>query len=283
MAEYYSPRTIGEALQLLAEHRGEARVIAGGTDLYLDMARGKRRPVCLVDIRGIAPLRALYEEGGQVFIGAAVTHAELSENPLIREKFPALAKGASVVGGPQIRNIGTIGGNVVNGQPAADTAIPLLALDATAVVAELDGTEKRLPFSALHLGPGRSAIDGSRQLLKGFWLPSGAFPVSDFSRVARRKALALPVLNAAVALKIVGGAVQACRLAAGPIGPVPRRLEAAEALLNGQALSLELCEQAAQAAAGEAAPRDSRLRGTADYRKKALGIMVKRLLAQYCI
>ena len=283
MAEYYSPRTIGEALQLLAEHRGEARVIAGGTDLYLDMARGKRRPVCLVDIRGIAPLRALYEEGGQVFIGAAVTHAELSENPLIREKFPALAKGASVVGGPQIRNIGTIGGNVVNGQPAADTAIPLLALDATAVVAELDGTEKRLPFSALHLGPGRSAIDGSRQLLKGFWLPSGAFPVSDFSRVARRKALALPVLNAAVALKIVGGAVQACRLCRRPHRPGPPAAGGGGGAAERAGAVPGALRTGGAGRGGRGGPSGLPAARHGGLRKKALGIMVKRLLAQYCI
>ena len=282
MTNFYSPVSIEETLQLLAAENGRARIIAGGTDLYLDLSHGKKQAESLVDVRRIPQLREIYEKDGAVFIGAGVTHTELAESKTIREKFAALAKGASVVGGPQIRNIGTIGGNIVNGQPAADTAIRLLALDAQAVVIGLDGSESIRPMDTLYLGPGRSAIDSTRELLKGFLLPDDRYSFSDFDRVAKRNALALPILNTAIALHIDNGVVQACRIAAGPIGPAPTRLVEAEHVLIGQALTSELCQKAGQAAEKEASPRNSLLRGSSHFRKELLGVMISRLLTQHC-
>lgn len=279
---YIRPAAIPEALEALRAGQGRARLVAGATDLFLDMEHGKKGPEQLVDIRFIPELRQIQEEDGAVFIGAAVTHGELEKDPLIRQYFPALAQGAATVGGPQIRSIGTIGGNVVNAQPAADTAVPLFVFDAEALTVDVDGTERMVPIRSLYEGPGRSALDSTRCLLKGFRLPTGIYPVSGFIRESKRKALSLPTLNAAAALRLEDGVIAAAALAAGPVALTPLRLTDAEALLFGKAPSPELFHAAGAAARAQAHPRDSLLRGGGEFRRELLAALLEKLLASLC-
>ena len=128
--DYQRPKTISDALTLLEQAKGRGRVIAGGTDLTLQLRRGEYAADLLVDITGIEELRQIREDNGWIYIGAAVTHAEVAKNPLILKEATALAEGCAQVGSPQIRNIATLVGNVISAQPAADGAIPLTALGA---------------------------------------------------------------------------------------------------------------------------------------------------------
>ena len=278
MERYLNPVTIPEALELLCQHQGKARIVAGATDLFLDIEHGKRAPDCLVDIRRIPELREIREEEHRIYIGAAVTHSELEHHPLILQHYTALAQGAAVVGGPQIRNIGTIGGNVVNAQPAADTAVPLFSFDAEAVMVQSNGEEVLCPIAELYAGPGKSTLDSTACLLKGFYLPKSRYTVSGFAREAKRKALALPMLNAAIALRLEDGIIADAALTAGPVSTLPLRLTEAEQHLIGKKPDAVLFAEAGALAEAAAAPRDSLLRGSGAYRKELLSVMISRLL-----
>ncbi|MBQ5951002.1 MAG: FAD binding domain-containing protein [Lachnospiraceae bacterium] len=281
--QYLCPSTLQEALKILKEADGAARVAAGATDLFLDLEKEKKSAEILVDVRKIPELRAAERRGEAFYIGGAVTHTEIEQNAQIRELFPALAKGASVVGGPQIRNVGTIAGNVVNAQPAADTAVPLIAYGAEAVIAGYDGQERTVPVEDLYEGPGRSRLDASREILVGFLLPVGKYSCSGFAREGKRNALTLPMLNLAAALCVRDGVIAGASLVAGPVSVKPLHLTDAENLLTGKAPSAALFEEAGALAEAQAAPRDSLLRGGSRFRKELLRVMVRELLSELAL
>jgi carbon-monoxide dehydrogenase medium subunit len=276
--DYFRPQTLREALDILSRHRGKGRVIAGGTDLLLDLKNAAKEAAYLVDIREIEGLTRIEEKDGRLFIGACVTHSQLAANPLIREKAAALAEGAATVGSVQVRNVSTIGGNIVNAQPAADTVVPLVALGASAAMADWDGTKRVAAVEDLFAGPGKSKIDSTRTILTEVSFPAVPSTLSAFDRIARRKSLSLPMLNLAVAVQRENNAAKNIRIAAGPIGPTPRRLKKVESILEGQAIEPGILAEAARAAGEGADPRDSVLRGPRDYRKEMIGVMLTRTL-----
>lgn len=278
MQSYYRPTSIDEALALLAEHKGHARAAAGATDLFIDIEKKRLSPDHVVDIRRIPELRKIETRGEKLFIGAAATHAEIADNGAVIEKFTALAEGCASVGGPQIRNVGTIGGNVANAQPAADGAIPLAALDAIAIVVSHSG-EREVPLLDLYEGPGRSRLDSTSEILKGFLLPVGRYRASAFVRSAKRRALSLPTLNVAAAIGVLDGRIVGASVAAGPVAQTLMRFADVEAMLIGEPPSDELFSKVARRAASCASPRDSMLRGSAEHRKKLLEEMLPRALA----
>jgi len=156
--DYVIPSSIEEALATLASLRGEGRVIAGGTDLVIQLRRGRGSFECLVDITRIPGLDEIRMEDSHVLLGAAVTFSQIEGSALVREKACVLAEAASQVGSPQIRNVGTLAGNIVNAQPAADGSIALLALDAKVEIANLTGRQW-VPVTTLHLARGRDLRD----------------------------------------------------------------------------------------------------------------------------
>ena len=185
---YQKPKGVPEALTLLEQSAGRGRVIAGGTDLVLQLRRRDQAADLLVDVSEIDELKRIREDEGWILIGAAVTHAEVANSPLILGEARALADGCGRVGSPQIRNIATLMGNVINAQPAADGAVPLAALDAEIKVVSKAG-ERWIPMEEAYLGLGRSAIDATREVAAeirfrkpergartGFFRVSGARP-----------------------------------------------------------------------------------------------------------
>jgi carbon-monoxide dehydrogenase medium subunit len=276
--EYYRPQTLQEALNFLNRNQGRARVIAGGTDLFLDLKNGYKQARYLVDIRDIEGMTTIEEIGGVLYIGAGVTHSQLAANPLIRNRAAALAEGAARVGSEQIRNMGTVGGNIVNAQPAADTAIPLVALGAIAQVVDTEGTKRTTAVEDIFEGPGRSKIDSTKTIITGFSVQAIPSTLSAFDRMARRRSLSLPILNLAIALQRENEIIKNIRIAAGPIAPKPIRLTGVESILEGQTMGPGLLDEAAKVASNCAQPRDSVLRGPRAYRKEMLGIMLRRTL-----
>ncbi|MBE3582401.1 MAG: FAD binding domain-containing protein, partial [Thermoanaerobacteraceae bacterium] len=150
--DYYRPKTLKEALDILAAHNGEARIIAGGTDLVLDLKNKSKRARYLVDIRGLEGMDVIEKKEGRIYLGAGVTHSQVANSLLIREKATALAEAAAQVGSLQIRNVGTVVGNVVNAQPAADTAVALVALEAEAEILHIDGRRELVKVEDLYAG-----------------------------------------------------------------------------------------------------------------------------------
>ncbi|HLC33725.1 MAG TPA: xanthine dehydrogenase family protein subunit M [Anaerolineales bacterium] len=277
---YLQPTTVDEALRDLAEAPGESRVIAGGTDLLLDLQQGRQVPVrALVDVTGIPELRDICEADGSVFIGAAATHSRIVEHPLLIRHAPCLVEACSLIGGPQVRNVATLGGNVAHGLPAADGTIALLALGAQAVVAEAGG-RRTVPLESLFLAPGRTTLSGRAAILVGFRFPQReAREGCAFQRTMRPQGIAIAILNMALWLRLdATGIVAEARLAVGPGGPTPRRALMAEARLCGQLSKGVGIERVLEALADDVQLRTSAHRATAEYRHHMLGVLLRRIV-----
>ena len=189
---YERPKSISEALTLLEQAGGRGRVIAGGTDLVLQLRQGQQAADLLVDITGIDELKRIEEVDGWIRIGAAVTHAEVAKHSLIQKEAAALAQGCAQVGSPQIRNAATLVGNVISAKPAGDGAIPLMALEAEMIVASKDG-ERSVSMEEMYRGIGLSSINASSEVATEVrFRKLGEKGRTRFFRMARRKALTLP-------------------------------------------------------------------------------------------
>lgn len=278
LKDYLLPKTVDEAL--VALEQGDARVIAGGTDVMIDLKSGRIAADKLVDITGIDELNKIELVDGQIRIGAAVTHQEAATSELIQEKALALATASRSVGSLQIRNTGTVVGNVVNAQPAADAAVALVALGAVAKIRNVGGEEYQ-PVEDLYAGVGKSKIDSTKQLVTFVQFPA-LLPNqgSAFVRLAQRGALALPILNVAAVVSVVDKKVEWTRIVMAPVGPQPVRATEAELKLQGAEVNEENILLTARLAAGQAIPRDSALRGSAEYRKSVLETLVQRALTE---
>jgi CO/xanthine dehydrogenase FAD-binding subunit len=276
--EYLVPTSLEEALAMLKERQGQARVIAGGTDLIIQLKKKEVTARCLLDVTHLDELKGIELEDGFIRIGACVTHQELASSSLIWERAAALAEGASQVGSPQIRNMGTVGGNIVNAQPAADTVVPLMALEAEVEVVTATGT-RREPLGGVCIGPGQCTVDSSAEILTTVRVRAlDPNQGSAFERLAKRKALSLPILNAAavVTLNDGGDTFQEVRLAVGPIGPTPARAFSAEEALRGAAVEAQAIAAAMEIAAQEAQPRSNPLRGSREYRQEMVKVLLRR-------
>lgn len=276
---YLFPRSIAECVQMLAESRGEARVIAGGTDLILNMREGKIPQKTLVDISRIEELGTLGLCEDEMFLGAALTHAGVAAHKRVKEYFPALADGCRSVGSPQIRHVGTLGGNIVSAQPAADSVIPMTALDACCEIISGDG-RRVVSLGGLHAGVGRSRVDPSREIITKIIIPIPKKRYAcAFNRTAPREAMALPIVNAAVRIVMEGSLIGSARIAIGPVAITPFRAGEAEAFLTGKNPKDErILAEAARIASAEAKPRDSLQRGSGEYRKVLVADLVEKAL-----
>lgn len=285
--EYHLVTSVSEALQALALYEGKARLIAGGTDLLLDLEeRDVPPPAALVDISRVEEMRAIFREGDYIHLGAAVTHTQITESDLLREHAACLVESCSVIGGPQVRNVATIGGNVAHALPAADGTVSLVALEAEAEVASLGkgGEVKRTwrPILDLFLGPGRSAVDSTRELITAFRFPArGPHEGSAFERIMRPQGVALPILGMAVRVRLSpdGARFDHVSLCIGPAGPVPFRARAAEQALQGEPVdSAEALYRAVEAALSEAQLRTSKYRATEAYREEMVRVLMRRII-----
>lgn len=264
--EFISPSSVEEALEILEMNKGRARLIAGGTDLVIQLKKGEKEADCLVSINEIQSLKGIRYEQGIIYIGAAVSHAEVARNNLIVNNVPALSEACSVIGSPQIRNVGTVVGNIVNAAPAADSAVVLSALDAELEVLAKSG-KRVLAIEDAYEGLLKSAIDSTREIVTGvnFILPSQNTGVS-FVRVSARKSLALPILNSAFLISIENEKIVSARAVFSPVGPKPLRVRELEKVLVGNRLTDEIVMEAATLASELVEPRDS-IRGSKKVRK----------------
>jgi CO/xanthine dehydrogenase FAD-binding subunit len=277
---YIAPTTLDEAVRILTAEP-DARAIAGGTDLLPRLRAGAVAPDLLVDLRRL-PLREIVASPDALHIGACATHTQVAASAAIRSAFPALAEACRAVGGPPVRNRGTIGGNLANASPAADTAPPLLAYDAQVVIAGVQG-EHVLPLSEFFTGPGRTAL-AQGELLVDVRLPwPSARTAAAYLKLGRRQAMAVAVVGVAARLTVTAdGRVEVARLALGSAAPVPLRAVAAEALLLGRRLPADPdFREAALAAAAACAPI-SDLRAGAAYRRRMVEVLARRALVQVC-
>jgi CO/xanthine dehydrogenase FAD-binding subunit len=274
--EYILTHTVEEALRILSTAHGSARIVSGGSDLLLEIQQGSHSPIrMLVDVTEIEEMCALEIRDNSLFIGASTTLARLTNSSLIKQHAQALADAVSLMANPQVCNVATIGGNVAHALPAADGTISLLALDAQAEVANMDG-RYRVPLQALFNGPGESTLDPGRDLLVGFYLPLHENGQSSaFVRRINPQGIALAILNMAIWLQRKGDRVINVRIAVGPSGPVPLRMLTAEKALIDRIPSEDVQACALDELLKEAHFRTSLHRASAEYRRHLAGILLQ--------
>ena len=266
--QYLRPRSISEALQALHTAPRPAIPIAGGTDLLLDLEQGRHPAVqTLVDVTGIQELLALEIRSGRLFIGAGIPVSQLTLDALVGEHAQALVEACLLIGGPQVRNVATLGGNVAHALPAADGTIALLALDAEAEIAGTSGN-RLLPFGDMFLGPGKSVLKHGEELIVGFYLPSKKKQqASCFKRIMRPQGVALPIINLAIWLERKEDTINSIQIAVGPGAPTPWRAHEAEKTLIGSRMDEAGCEKALEALLSHVGFRSSPRRASSDYRR----------------
>lgn len=284
---YHMPKTVDEALARLREHDGRARVVGGGTDLILEMQQGRKPAVdAMVDVTSIPDMHQIHQQNGMIEIGAGVSHTEIVKSDMIAQQATCLVESCGVIGGPQVRNVATLGGNVAHALPAADGTTALVVLDAEAEVARADGRVWR-PILRLFKGPGISAVDHSRELITRFRFPTAEPGTgSAFKRIMRPQGVALPILACAVWVRIGNQnegesqdevSIEEARICIGPVRPVPTRARQAEQALAGRSLAEALDDVVGEAQA-EFSPRTSKHRATAEYRVEMIEVLLRRAL-----
>jgi carbon-monoxide dehydrogenase medium subunit len=287
--EYYTPSTVDEALMLLGQYNGNARIIAGGTDLILDMEAGHTEaPDVLVDVTKIAGIEEIRQEtdadGAWIIIGAGVTHYQVERHRLLQTVGTCLTESCRVVGGPQVRNVATLGGNVAHALPAADGTIGLLALDAQVEVCTLQGgsvTRSWQPLLSIFAGPGRNTLDANQMLSAFRFRPTSDSEGSAFDRIMRPQGVALPILGLAARVRLDARRerVEDATIAIGPAGPIPFRATEAEAMLKAASTFDETTVEAVIAAAQQQARlRTSKHRASQDYRHEMIAVLLRRVL-----
>jgi len=282
-SDYLFPASVNEALATLERCGGGGRVIAGGTDLMLDLQTGRHVVETFVDITRISELNGIRElDDGVLWIGATTTHRQIWESPLIQARASVLAQACRQVGALQIQNVGTIGGNVVNAMPAADGSIALTALSAEAEIATQAGL-RWVPLEEVFSRPGACKIQPTVELLTAFRFKGlGRRAGSAFQRLARRRALSLPVLNCAVVVQLdeAGDRFESAAIALGPVAPIPFRARKAAAALAGAPASDAIIAAAAGIASDESDPRSSLLRASREYRLEMVKVLARRALTR---
>jgi carbon-monoxide dehydrogenase medium subunit len=274
---YHISQSIDEALQILTSAPGETRLVGGGTDLLLDLQQGRYSPVhTLVDVTQIPELNALEIRDEKLFVGAGIPHHKIVQSPLVQEHAQALTEACGLIGGPQVRNTATLGGNVAHALPAADGTIALMALDAQTEIAGLQG-RRRIPLADLFAGPGKNTLQN--ELIVGFYLalrkPGEA---SAFKRVMRPQGVAIAILNLGVWLRRDGESIADIHISVGPSGPVPRRMISAEDILKDQIMNENTILRVYKTILSEASFRTSRHRATTDYRQHVVGVLLEETL-----
>jgi xanthine dehydrogenase FAD-binding subunit len=276
--QYLQPKTLTEAISALVDAPGSALPLAGGTDLILDLDQGRHPPVhTIVDLTSVREMTPIEIRGNELFIGASVSHTHIVESELVAKNAEALIQACNLIGGPQVRNIATLGGNVAHALPAADGTIALMALNSQVEVANQKGN-RRVPISEMFLGPGKSALE-KNELLVGFYLPiQNKNQASAFKRIMRPQGVALPIINLAVWLMRQDDRIVDIRIAVGPGGPKPWRALESEIYLRDKTMNHETINHALEILLRDVQFRTSPHRASKEYRRELAKTLFKDTL-----
>jgi len=275
--EYLRPRSTEEAISLYKRLGEKARYIAGGTDLMVKIMDRQLNPEYLISLKGISGLDQIEYENGELRIGALTTHRKLELSPVIRRHFPILIDAVENIGSVQVRNIATIGGNIVNAAPSADGAIPLITLGALIHTVGPKG-ERTMPLEDIFIGPGQTSLEQGEILIE-FRIPK-LLPNTGaaYCKHMRRAAMELPLLGVAVLISFEDdfATCKDARIGLGVLAPTPIRAKNAEQVLKGKRVTDDLLKHAGEVAARECKARDS-FRGEAWYRRVVVEVLIQRV------
>jgi carbon-monoxide dehydrogenase medium subunit len=277
-----APSTLAEALRLMAaqEPGAPVRPLSGGSDLIVQMRSGRTRPARIVDLKRIPGLTGIRREGGGWLIGAATPCAVIGENAALRADWPGVVEAACLIGSPQVQGRASLGGNLCNASPAADSVPALIAAGATAIIvsAGSDGAPQRreVPVEALPQGPGRIAL-APGELLEAICLPARAPRCGDaYLRLIPRSEMDIAVAGCGVALGLdADGRIASARVALGAVAPTALLVPAAAAAIVGSVLDETACRRLEEAVRAACRPIDDK-RGTASYRTRVAGVLARR-------
>jgi carbon-monoxide dehydrogenase medium subunit len=273
--EYYAPQTLSEAWEIFARFNGEARAVAGGTNVLLNLKTGKDAPRAVVNIKRIPELRGC-AFNSHLRLGALTTLEEIRRSPVIREHYPALSGAASTMASVQIRNLATVGGNLCDAAPSADLAPILIALDAVALLASVSG-ERRVRLDEFFTDPGATVLKPD-ELLVAVEVPPPNGPAL-YLKHAPRAWMDIAVVGVGLRLRLSDGVCSDARIVLGAVAPTPLRARRAEDELRGGSLDARRIERAAAVASDESKPIDD-VRGSAWYRRCMVEVLTRRGLTQ---
>jgi aerobic carbon-monoxide dehydrogenase medium subunit len=277
--EYLEPKTVAEAVSLLANYDGKAKIIAGGTDLMVQMRDGRISPEFVVDIGGIEGLDYIrYDERQGLTVGALTPIRSLEKSTVLQQRIPILSQAAGQLGSVAIRNVGTIGGNLCNAAPSAETAPSLIALGGNARIVG-PGGERKVPLEGFFTGPGKTALSVGELLVEIQVPPPAPNTRGLYLKHGVRGTIDLAVVGVAVviAFEADGLTCRDARIALGAVAPTPIRARSAEDLLKGKKLDDGLIHRSAKAAVGETSCI-SDVRASAEYRREMVEVFTRRAL-----
>ena len=275
---YVSAKDVAHAVALLGEHGAKAKILAGGTDLLVELKHAIHNPEIIVDVSRLAELKDIVIADDGLHIGALATHADIMNAPIISGMFPALVEAAHSIGAVQTRNLGTLGGNLITCVPSVDSGPALIALDAVVTVASAEG-ERRMPLAELFVGPRKTSLKPGDLLIDIIIPKDNLDKPAAFEKFGLRKGQALALVNVGASFWVGDKSVfKAPRIALGAVAPTVIRAPKAEAYLAGRTISVEAMAEVGRIAATEAKPI-SDFRASADYRRDLIAVLVKRALA----
>jgi carbon-monoxide dehydrogenase medium subunit len=276
--EFFAPRSLDEAVALLRERGDGVKLVAGGTDLTVQMKEAGLHPPAVVSLHALPELRGIeFDEAGGLRLGAGALMADIAANETVRSRYCAIADGAAVVGSVQTRNLATIGGNIANAAPSADTAPGLIVFDAVADVLGPGGT-REVAVLDIFAGPGRTTLARDEIIVAFRAAPPASTTGSVYQRHTPRKIMDIAAVGVGVRLTLESGSIREARICLGAVAPTPIRAPEAEAALVGQQPSDDVFERAATLAR-EAATPISDVRGSAEFRRYLVGVMTRRCLS----
>jgi carbon-monoxide dehydrogenase medium subunit len=274
--EYHAPGSLTEACTLMAELGDKATVLAGGSDVLHKMKVGKLAPEHLVSLKRLEEIRGIrYEAGQGIVMGALTSHNAIYTSPLLQERFLSLPMAAHTMASNQICNMGTVGGNIVNGVPSADLPPILIALNASIRLVSVKG-ERSMALEEFFHGAAETAI-APGEILADITIPDQATTGSTYIKFGLRRSGALAVTGVAVSVMVEGDTLQDVRIVLASAAPTVMRAREAEDFLRGKKISDELLAEAGTLAAAASRPRDS-IRGSAEYRRNLVEVLTKRAL-----
>lgn len=274
--EYLRPKHMDEVLRILQVRGSHAHILAGGTDLLVHLRQASYQPECLVDITALDELRRIRRDDEMVYLGALVTHRQVERDPRLANYAGVLVNACHQVGSVQIRNYGTLGGNLVNASPAGDAILALAVLDAE-ILLHAAGGERWLPLSEFITGPGITTRcpDELLTTIRFQRLPASA--CCFFHKVGQRRSVTIAKVSISGMIFLAEGVIQECRIALGAVAPTVLRLPSVERFLCGSSINEQVIQQAADLAADSCAPIDD-IRSTVEYRRHMVRVLARRCL-----
>jgi CO/xanthine dehydrogenase FAD-binding subunit len=289
---YHAPRSLAEAVQILSREGAGGKVLAGGTDLLIQIKERGFVPRYVVSLRDVPEVHQVtYDATSGLRIGAGARLSEVAAHPVVQERYPILVQGASLVGSLQIQNLGTVVGNLCNAAPSADCAPPLVALGASVRIASPGGAtgeagsqagwpggERVVPLEEFFTGPGRTVLAPEELVVEVLVPPLGPRSGGAYERFTPRQEMDIAVVGVGSVVSLgEGDRCQGARICLGAVAPTPERARDAERLLEGQELTPQLVAQAGAAAAAQARPISDQ-RGSATYRTRLVEVLTRRTL-----